>query len=62
MEELEQDGTIWKDKLFVPDADLHGDGKIEAIADNQLKVEGCEFGICKSQIWSKVNGPLPPAQ
>ena len=59
--ELQQDGSMWKGKLFVPDADLHGEGKIEAIADNQLKVEGCEFGICKSQVWSKADGALPPA-
>jgi uncharacterized protein (DUF2147 family) len=60
--ELQQDGSMWKGKLFVPDADLHGEGKIEAIADNQLKVEGCEFGICKSQVWTKVTGPLPASQ
>ena len=60
--ELQQDGGIWKGKLFVPDADLHGEGKIQTIADNQLKVEGCEFGICKSQVWSKADGPLPAAQ
>jgi uncharacterized protein (DUF2147 family) len=60
--ELQLDGNIWKGKLFVPDADLHGEGKIEAIADNQLKVEGCEFGICKSQVWSKSDGQLPAAE
>ena len=60
--ELQLDGTDWKGKLFVPDADLHAEAKIQAIADGQLKVEGCEFGICKSQVWSKADGPLPAAQ
>jgi uncharacterized protein (DUF2147 family) len=60
--ELQQDGSIWKGKLFVPDANLHAEAKIQPVGTGQLKVEGCEFGICKSQIWSKVEGPLPPAQ
>ena len=60
--ELQQDGSIWKGKLFVPDAKLHVEAKIEPVGTSQLKVEGCEFGICKSQIWSKVESPLPPAQ
>lgn len=60
--ELQQDGSIWAGKLFVPDADLHAEAKIETVADGQLKVEGCEFGICKSQVWSKADGPLPPAE
>lgn len=60
--ELQQDGSLWKGKLFVPDADMHAEGKIQTIAPGQLKVEGCEFGICKSQVWTKADGPLPPAQ
>ena len=60
--ELQQAGSIWKGKLFVPDANLHAEAKIQPVAVGQLKVEGCEFGICKSQIWSKVEGPLPAAQ
>ena len=60
--ELQQDGATWAGKLFVPDAELHAEGKIETVADGQLKVEGCEFGICKSQVWTKADGPLPPAQ
>ena len=60
--DLQQDGSIWKGKLFVPDANLRAEGKIFPIAAGQIKVEGCEFGICKSQVWSKAEGPLPPAQ
>ena len=59
---LQQDGSFWKGKLFVPDANLHAEAKIQPLAAGQLKVEGCEFGICKSQIWSKAEGPLPAAQ
>ena len=49
--DLQQDGGVWKGKLFVPDANLHGESKIEVVGADQLKVEGCEFGICKSQLW-----------
>ena len=59
---LQPAGSIWKGKLFVPDANLHAEGRIEPVAAGQIKVEGCEFGICKSQVWSKEEGPLPPAQ
>ncbi|MGE5564313.1 MAG: DUF2147 domain-containing protein [Bacillota bacterium] len=60
--DLQQDGAVWKGKLFVPDANLHGEGKIELVGADQLKVEGCEFGICKSQLWSRDEGQLPAAQ
>ena len=60
--ELQQDGSIWKGKLFVPDANLHAEAKIAPVAAGQLKVEGCEFGICQSQIWSTFEGPLPAVQ
>jgi uncharacterized protein (DUF2147 family) len=60
--ELQPGDGVWKGKLFVPDADIRAEGKLEPMGADQLKVEGCEFGICKSQLWSKAEGPLPPAQ
>jgi uncharacterized protein (DUF2147 family) len=55
-------GDIWQGKLFVPDQRLHATAKIAPAGAQQLKVSGCEIGICKSQVWSRVEGPLPPAQ
>lgn len=59
--DLQPGDGVWQGKLFVPDADIHAEAKIAPVGDGQLKVEGCEFGICKSQIWSRTEG-LPPAQ
>lgn len=58
--ELQQDGNMWKGKLFVPDQKLHAEAKIESDGV-QLKVSGCELGICKSQLWARADGPLPAA-
>lgn len=57
---LAQDGTVWKGKLFVPDENLHAEAKIEPNGE-QLKVSGCELGICKSQLWNRTDEPLPSA-
>lgn len=57
--DLQPDGDMWKGRLFVPDANLHAEAKIEAAGAGQLKVSGCEIGICKSQIWDRADGPVP---
>ena len=45
----------------MPDQRLHATGKLEPDGANQLKVSGCEIGICKSQVWTRSEGPLPAA-
>lgn len=60
--DLELKGATWEGKLFVPDRRLHVEGKIQPEGANQLKVSGCEIGICKSQVWSRAEGPLPAPQ
>jgi len=55
---LQQEGAIWKGKLFVPDQDLRAEAKIESDGQ-QLKVSGCVLGICKSQLWVRSDGPVP---
>lgn len=57
--DLQQKGDVWEGKLFVPDENLHATAKIEAVSAQQLKVSGCEIGICKSQLWTRADGPLP---
>jgi uncharacterized protein (DUF2147 family) len=56
--DLQQDGAAWKGKLFVPDEDLRAEAKIESDG-TQLKVSGCVLGFCKSQLWTRADGPLP---
>lgn len=53
----------WHGKLFIPDRNMRVTAKIERVGDARLKVSGCVFGksLCKSQLWSRVDGPLPGA-
>ena len=60
--ELQAKGDIWQGKLFVPDQRLHATAKIAPEGAQQLKVSGCEIGICKSQVWTRAEGPLPAAK
>jgi len=59
---LQLNGGTWEGKLFVPDRNLHVEAKIQSEGAGQLKVSGCEIGICKSQLWARADGALPPAQ
>lgn len=60
--DLQPKGDIWQGKLFVPDERLHATAKIAPEGAGQLKVSGCEIGICKSQVWSRAEGPLPATE
>lgn len=60
--DLQPNGSDWKGKLFIPDKNMHVEAKIAPAGAGHLNVEGCEIGICKTQLWSKVEGPLPTAQ
>lgn len=62
LKDLNPTGAIWEGKLFVPDKKLHVEGKIQPESTNQLKVSGCEIGICESQVWTRVEGPLPAGE
>ena len=43
-------------RLMLPRAKIEGQGA------SQLKVSGCVMMICKSQTWSRAEGPLPKDQ
>lgn len=60
--DLKLKGDTWEGKLFVPDQKLHVEGRLQPEGGDQLKVSGCEIGICKSQVWARAEGPLPGAQ
>ena len=59
---LQPKGATWQGKLFVPDRNLHVEARIQSDSASQLKVSGCEIGICKSQLWTRAEGALPAAQ
>jgi uncharacterized protein (DUF2147 family) len=51
----------WQGKLFIPDKNMRVTAKIERSGLDQLKVSGCAVGksLCKSTLWTRVDGPLP---
>ncbi|MEO6225768.1 MAG: DUF2147 domain-containing protein [Sphingomicrobium sp.] len=59
---LRRQGSQWQGKLFVPDRNLHVEGRIERAAPGQLKVSGCALGglVCDSQLWTRARGKLKP--
>ncbi|MEO7277824.1 MAG: DUF2147 domain-containing protein [Sphingomicrobium sp.] len=60
---LYQQGAQWQGELFVPDRNLHVEGRIERAGPGQLKVSGCALGglLCDSQLWTRAKGKLPAA-
>jgi uncharacterized protein (DUF2147 family) len=53
----------WAGTLYIPDDDIHVSAKLELISNRQLKLTGCAvMGLfCRSQIWTRADGPLPSA-
>ena len=60
LKDLQLKGAVWQGKLFVPDQNLHVEARLQPQSAGQLKVSGCEIGICKSQLWTRAEGT--PAQ
>lgn len=58
---LQQKGTGWQGKLFIPDKNMRVAGKLQLISEKQLKVSGCALGksLCKSALWTRADGSLP---
>ena len=53
----------WHGKLFVPDKNMRVTAKLQLVGD-QLRVSGCAAGkaLCKSTLWTRFDGPLPPTE
>ena len=51
----------WTGALYIPDDDIHVAAKLELISERKLKLTGCGLMglICRSQIWTRADGPLP---
>ena len=58
---LKPKGSGWQGRLFIPDQNMRATAKIELVSAQQLKVSGCALGkaLCKSSLWSRLDGPLP---
>ena len=60
---LRAKGGHWAGRLFIPDDNIHVAARLQLIGSRQLKLTGCGLAglICRTQIWTRVDGPLPGA-
>ncbi len=58
---LKQAGNRWTGRLFIPDDNVHVSAKLQLLGERQLKLTGCAVAglFCRSQIWTRHDGPLP---
>jgi uncharacterized protein (DUF2147 family) len=51
----------WAGTLFIPDDNIHVSAKLQLVGARQLKLTGCGLAglICRSQLWTRADGPLP---
>ena len=54
-------GDRWTGTLFIPDDNVHVAAKLQLVSEQQLKLTGCALAglLCRSQIWTRADGPLP---
>lgn len=53
----------WSGRLFVPDDNIHVSARLQLAGPRSLRLTGCAVAglFCRSQIWTRVDEPLPPA-
>lgn len=53
----------WAGRLFIPDDNVHVSARMELVGNRTLKLTGCAFAglFCRSQLWTRYDQPLPPA-
>jgi uncharacterized protein (DUF2147 family) len=53
----------WTGHLYIPDDNIHVSARLELITYSQLRLTGCALAglICRTQIWTRVDEPLPPS-
>lgn len=51
----------WNGRLFIPDKNMRVTAKLQMAPGGELRVSGCLAGksLCKAQLWTPVQGPLP---
>ena len=58
---FKQTGNRWTGRLFIPDDNIHVSAKLQLLGEGQLKLTGCAVAglFCRSQIWTRYDGPIP---
>ena len=55
-------GSRWTGRLYIPDDNIHVSARLQLLGQRQLKLTGCALAfLCRSQIWTRVDRPLPSA-
>jgi uncharacterized protein (DUF2147 family) len=51
----------WSGTLFIPDDNIHVSAKLQPLGERKLKLTGCGLMglICRTQVWTRADGPLP---
>lgn len=51
----------WTGSLYVPDDNIHVSAKLQLLPDQKMRLTGCGLMglICRTQIWTRADGPLP---
>ena len=54
-------GDRWWGTLFIPDDNIHVAARLQEVGRKHLKLTGCAFvGLfCRTQVWTRADGPLP---
>jgi len=58
---LKAERNRWTGTLFIPDDDMHVSAKLELVSEHKLKLTGCGLMglICRTQVWTRADRPLP---
>jgi uncharacterized protein (DUF2147 family) len=51
----------WAGSLYIPDDNIHVSAKLQLLGERRMKLTGCGLMglICRTQIWTRTDGPLP---
>lgn len=51
----------WAGTLYIPDDNIHVSARLQLLGSLRLKLTGCGLMglICRSQTWTRADGPLP---
>ena len=58
---LKAERNRWTGTLFIPDDNIHVSARLELVSEHKLKLTGCGLMglICRTQLWTRFDGPLP---
>jgi uncharacterized protein (DUF2147 family) len=58
---LRRDGAQWTGSLYIPDDDIRVTAHLRPSGRAQLKLTGCGLMglLCRTQVWTRHEGPLP---